>query len=703
MRQTLLSKHQPKIWLLLAFILGFTVTGYSQIAPVVANATICSGSTARLTVTNTATGNNYFRWYKNANLTNLLQVGSSFVTPALNAAGTATTVNYYVVETNGTTNVNSTNVKTVAITVNPNPTAPTISAPTATCSGKRDTLTAILNPANPAGGAASWYSDAAGLARIGDGLTFITQPLTQATTFYVRETSTTGCMSSLKTVAISVNALPSAPASAGAHICTGSTALLKATNANASTTWFDNLAGTTVLGRGITFITPAVNANTSYWVANVSSQGCRSTFARAVVTIHSVPAAAALTPATPTVCAGSATTMTATGTGTAEWHIGAATNPTVFTGSVYTTNPLSSNTTYYVVMNNAGCRGTDASTAVTVNAIPATPTVAGAATCLGTRATLTATGATGTIKWFADATGTTTLGAGTSYTTPVLSQNTMYYAQQTVNGCASDIKIVPVTVNQLPSTPLVTTNPSACTGESVVLIATNITSNAVWYDNASATSADSVGTGSRFTTPALTASTSYFIQNVDAATGCKSPLVAAPININRAPIANAGGNRTIRYGETVQFYAAGGVTYKWSSPQTLDNPYVFNPTTTMALVPNTYSYSVTVSDENGCTASDALTLTVTPDPIDGSIVNVITPNGDGVNDEWELPFLYKFDSPYTLKIYARAGNEVYSTTSYDQKWNAKLNGADLPEGTYWYILAIEGDKKDYRGAITVKR
>jgi gliding motility-associated-like protein len=89
------------------------------------------------------------------------------------------------------------------------------------------------------------------------------------------------------------------------------------------------------------------------------------------------------------------------------------------------------------------------------------------------------------------------------------------------------------------------------------------------------------------------------------------------------------------------------------------------------------------------------------EPVANSIMDLITPNGDGMNDEWHVPFLAQLDG-YQLSIYARAGNLVYSTTNYDQKWAGTMDGAALPDGAYWFIIALK-EGKVIKGAITIKR
>jgi gliding motility-associated-like protein len=143
----------------------------------------------------------------------------------------------------------------------------------------------------------------------------------------------------------------------------------------------------------------------------------------------------------------------------------------------------------------------------------------------------------------------------------------------------------------------------------------------------------------------------------------------------------------------------GAQTYQWQPATWLNNPYadtvMAHPTQS-----GNWTYTVIGYDQNGCSASATVNLNATPAPNDDTTPNLITPNGDGRNDTWVVPMLYGMQN-YTLKIFARGGTEVYSTSSYHDNWDATLNGSNLPDGTYWYI--IHTSQKDYKGAITVKR
>jgi len=71
------------------------------------------------------------------------------------------------------------------------------------------------------------------------------------------------------------------------------------------------------------------------------------------------------------------------------------------------------------------------------------------------------------------------------------------------------------------------------------------------------------------------------------------------------------------------------------------------------------------------------------------IPNIITPNGDGVNDTWVIPF----ESAEVL-IYNRAGATVYHSNNYNQDFA----GLGYTE-PYYYVITLSSEK--LRGSLTV--
>jgi gliding motility-associated-like protein len=85
------------------------------------------------------------------------------------------------------------------------------------------------------------------------------------------------------------------------------------------------------------------------------------------------------------------------------------------------------------------------------------------------------------------------------------------------------------------------------------------------------------------------------------------------------------------------------------------------------------------------------------------IPNGITPNGDGVNDVWEIPHLKDYPN-CTVKVFNRWGQQLYSSVGYNQPWDGTFLGNGLPTADYYYVIGLEKDaKKNYTGTITVKR
>jgi hypothetical protein len=162
-----------------------------------------------------------------------------------------------------------------------------------------------------------------------------------------------------------------------------------------------------------------------------------------------------------TICGGtSPANITLTGnTATIQWqsstnnvnftNISGATSATLTTGQMGVLNA----TTYYRAnVTSTFCAPSTSNTVtITVNAQPTFTSTTGASRCGTGTVTLQATTAAGTINWYATLTGGSSLGTGTSYTTPSISTTTTYYADVTNNGCTSNPRTAVVaTINTLP-------------------------------------------------------------------------------------------------------------------------------------------------------------------------------------------------------------------------------------------------------------
>lgn len=159
---------------------------------------------------------------------------------------------------------------------------------------------------------------------------------------------------------------------------------------------------------------------------------------------------------------------------------------------------------------------------------------------------------------------------------------------------------------------------------------------------------------------------------------------------------DAGPDEEIAEGGDVQLQATGGTTYLWTPNSGLNADNVADP---IAQPTETTTYTVTTTI-NGCTYTDQLTVEVRRliEP-----VNAITPNGDGVNDTWEIPQLGQYPG-CLVNIYDRWGQRVFTSTGYREPFDGTRNGSPLPTGTYyWHIELneVKGRSAPYTGSIAI--
>lgn len=172
-----------------------------------------------------------------------------------------------------------------------------------------------------------------------------------------------------------------------------------------------------------------------------------------------------------------------------------------------------------------------------------------------------------------------------------------------------------------------------------------------------------------------------------------------PIKVFPVPTVNAGQDLFVLEGGTgVLGATASGnsLSYAWTPASWLNHPDSLRPVTT-PLDDVTYTLKVTSAD--GCTASDAVVVKVLKMP---SIPNVFSPNGDGVNDRWEIKYLESYPGA-TIEIYNRYGQLVFQSVGYSKPWDGSFKGAQVPAGTYYYIINPKNGRKQIAGFVDIVR
>src|SRR5690606_21218255 len=189
--------------------------------------------------------------------------------------------------------------------------------------------------------------------------------------------------------------------------------------------------------------------------------------------------------------------------------------------------------------------------------------------------------------------------------------------------CAAETQQITVSFLDAVSAPLVQGG-VACGPDTVTLNATLAVPGTLnWYSD---TTAAPVFTGSSFTTPILSASTTYYVQASNCL--CAGEFIEVEAIVDSIPTVSAGMDVQVAIGQSVQLFATGSaanLSYSWTPAANLLGANTALPT---ALPTETTQYTVYVTTPNGCQASDTVRVGVTPLLV---IPNGFTPNGDGKN------------------------------------------------------------------------
>jgi gliding motility-associated-like protein len=139
-----------------------------------------------------------------------------------------------------------------------------------------------------------------------------------------------------------------------------------------------------------------------------------------------------------------------------------------------------------------------------------------------------------------------------------------------------------------------------------------------------------------------------------------------------------------------------GLVYKWTPSAGLNNPAVLNP---VASPTTDTQYELTVTSANGCTAADQVYVYVLKTPV---VPNTFTPNGDGINDTWEIKYLDSYPN-CTVDIFNRYGTKLFSSVGYPKAWDGTYRGSSLPAGVYYYVINPKTGRSVMSGSLTILR
>lgn len=381
-----------------------------------------------------------------------------------------------------------------------------------------------------------------------------------------------------------------------------------------------------------------------------------------------------------------------------QWQVNTGSGWTDIAGATtltYVANPTAQGTYEYRLasaesanIGSSSCRVVSNVLTLVVNSASTGSASSNSPVCAGNTLSLTSSSGT-TYKWTGPngftstqqnptRTNITTAGAGT-YSVTVTTGNCSLTTSTTVNVYAQPVANAGK-------------DATICTGDTTTLHASGGTS----YSWSPTTGLSDPASADPVASP--TATTSYVV-TVSNSSACTS-MDTVVVNVLQKPAANAGPDKIMTQGQTVTLNgkATGSdVSYYWTPSEYLSSDTVLTPT---ASPPETITYTLHVASKVGCgsESTDEMTVTVYKAI---SIPNTFTPNGDGVNDTWDITALSTYPKSIT-QVFNRYGAEIFKSIGYATPWDGRVKGQVVPSGTYYYKIDLQNGNV-YSGWLLVMR
>lgn len=153
---------------------------------------------------------------------------------------------------------------------------------------------------------------------------------------------------------------------------------------------------------------------------------------------------------------------------------------------------------------------------------------------------------------------------------------------------------------------------------------------------------------------------------------------------------------TLSPGESTRLYVSGAFTYVWEPAEGLSDPTASDP---IASPERTTTYTVTGTDDIGCTSTAEITITV-DNQLSVSPPKLFLPTSE---EYWNIPQM-DFFPECTVVIFNKQGLMLYEQKDYaNNPWNGTYNGQPLPSGVYYFVIRCNDNKNAKTGSITLMR
>lgn len=372
---------------------------------------------------------------------------------------------------------------------------------------------------------------------------------------------------------------------------------------------------------------------------------------------------------------GSLTLSANASAGIVKWYASATGGTPIATGTTFTTPFLTQTTTYFVDAFETDCTtGTRTAVTATINQIPIVTATSPVTVCGNNTATLSATTTVGTINWYTTATGGTSIGSGTSFTTPILSEDTTFYVDAMNNGCSSGNRI-PVLAQVFDLPEVKDENVILCEGSVITLNAGVSNATYLW------------STGESSPSIQVNNNANYFVEITSLTAGnCSVTKNFTIIQYDNPVIENV-----IIKNNTVEIIINGNGDFEFSIDGVNFQDSNFFTVSEGGL------YTAYVREKNyncGFLSEQPFVVILVP--------TFFTPNGDGFNDVLIVKGLDRFPNS-SLMIFNRYGKFIHHIVPSQTFWDGTLNGEKLPADDYWYVLKIDETTPTRKGHFSLLR
>jgi gliding motility-associated-like protein len=304
-----------------------------------------------------------------------------------------------------------------------------------------------------------------------------------------------------------------------------------------------------------------------------------------------------------------------------------------------------------------------------------------------------------TFNWFRETRATTSVfvasGNNLSVTTPGTYFVETNYGTCTSNSFSNRVTITEVFSGQANATIVSSLGNPYCPAQGSTTLATIAGNSYQWFKDGEAISN---ATSQTYQTD----ESGVFSVTVDLG-GCQASGSITLVNEGFNSELNVPEENTLEEGETLTVVAsttAANPQFKWYL-----NDNLISEATTNTYVASDYGdYRLVISQTTGCVVSSELFFRVRQ-PIEqfpdvAKIPNIISPNGDGINDTWVIPLEFTSGTNTEIMILSNRGKVVFQTNDYQNNWPQDRIEFSSVNPVFYYIIKAT-DKDPIKGSITI--